>query len=207
MVKWLYLDLNSFFASCEQQEKPELRGKPVAVIPMMANTTSVLAASYEAKAFGIKTGTSVVDAKKMCPGLQFVLSKHPTYVRYHHKVKEVVESCVPIHSVCSVDEFACELTGSQQDVQVATALAEKIRTAIYQQVGEAISCSIGLGPNVLLSKMATDMKKPRGLVVIEPTDLPTKLVPLKLRDVPGIGPKMEYRLNQKGIHTMGQLLN
>jgi DNA polymerase-4 len=206
MVRWLYLDLNSFFASCEQQERPELRGKPVAIVPMMANTTSVLAASYEAKAYGIKTGTSVGDAKRMCPGLQLVLSRHQTYIKYHHLVKDVVESCVPIHSVCSVDEFACELTGSQQNLPVALALADKMREAIHDQVGPCLTSSIGLGPNVLLSKMATDMKKPNGLVVIELGDLPTKLIPLKLRDVPGIGPKMEYRLNQKGVTTMEQLL-
>ncbi|MBC7372211.1 MAG: DNA polymerase [Bdellovibrionaceae bacterium] len=206
MVRWLYLDLNSFFASCEQQENPELRGKPMAIVPMMANTTSVLAASYEAKAFGIKTGTLVGDARRMCPGIQFVKSRHQIYIKYHHLIKDVVESCVPIHSVCSVDEFACELTGTQQSLPVAIALAEKIRAAIHDQVGVALTCSIGLGPNVILSKMATDMMKPNGLVTIEMEDLPTKLIPLKLRDVPGIGAKMEYRLNQKGVRTMEQLL-
>ena len=206
MVRWLYLDLNSFFASCEQQENPDLRGKPVAVIPMMANTTSVLAASYEAKAFGIKTGTLVGDARRMCPGIRFVKSRHQTYIKYHHLVKEVVESCVPIHSVCSVDEFACELTGTQQGLEVAIALAEKIRAKIHDQVGVAVTCSIGLGPNVILSKMATDMMKPNGLVTLEMEDLPQKLMPLKLRDVPGIGAKMEYRLHHKGIKTMEQLL-
>jgi DNA polymerase-4 len=206
MVRWLYLDLNSFFASCEQQENPELRGKPVAIVPMMANTTAVLAASYEAKAYGIKTGTLVGEAKRMCPGLQLVKSRHKTYIQYHHAVREVVESCVPIHSVCSVDEFACELTGSQQNLEVATALAMKIKKEIRERVGVSMTSSIGLAPNMLLAKMATDMQKPDGFITIEPEELPQRLFSLKLRDVPGIGPKMEQRLNQKGVTSMEQML-
>lgn len=206
MVHWLYLDLNSFFASCEQQERPELRGRPVAVVPMMANTTAVLAASYEAKAKGIKTGTLVGDAKRMCPGLQLVQSKHQVYTEYHHKVREVVESCIPIHSVCSIDEFACELTGSQQNLEVATALAAKIKKEIRERVGECLTSSIGLAPNILLAKMATDMQKPDGFITIEKSELPARLFPLELRDIPGIGPKMEQRLNQKGVTSMEQLL-
>jgi len=207
MLRWLYLDLNSFFASCEQQENPALRGKPVAVVPMMANTTAVLAASYEAKAKGIKTGTLVGDAKKMCPGLQLVKSRHRVYIEYHHKVRDVLESCVPIHSVCSVDEFACELTGSQQNLQVATALAMKIKKEIRERVGECMTSSIGLAPNMLLGKMASDMQKPDGFVTIEKHELPQRLFALKLRDIPGVGPKMESRLNAKGVTTMEQMLS
>src|SRR5437868_15119889 len=88
MVRWLYLDSNSFFASCEQQENPELRGKPLAVVPMLANTTAVLAASYEAKAKGIQTGTLVGDAKRMCPGLQLVKARHKLYLEYDHTDRE-----------------------------------------------------------------------------------------------------------------------
>lgn len=207
MLRWLYLDLNSFFASCEQQENPELRGKPVAVVPMMANTTAVLAASYEAKAKGIKTGTLVGDAKKMCPGLQLVKSRHRTYIEYHHKVREVLESCVPIHSVCSVDEFACELTGSQQNIDVAIALAMKIKKEIRERVGECLTSSIGIAPNMLLGKMASDMQKPDGLVVLQQDELVERLGKLTLRDIPGIGSKMESRLYAKGVTSMPQLLS
>lgn len=206
MVRWLYLDLNSFFASCEQQENPALRGKPVAVVPMMANTTAVLAASYEAKAKGIKTGTLVGDAKRMCPGLQLVKSHHKLYIEYHHKVREVLESCVPIHSVCSVDEFACELTGSQQNVDVATALALKIKQEIRARVGECMTSSIGIAPNMLLGKMASDMQKPDGLVILQREELVARLGKLQLRDIPGVGAKMESRLNAKGVTSMPQLL-
>lgn len=89
MVRWLYLDLNSFFASCEQQENPSLQGRPVAVVPLVAETTAVLAASYEAKAKGIKTGTLVREAKRLCPELNLVKSQHKTYISYHQKVRDV----------------------------------------------------------------------------------------------------------------------
>ena len=83
MLRWLVLDLNSFFASCEQQEHPELRGKPVIVVPTMAETTCAIAASYPAKAFGIKTGTLVHEARRLCPDVQLVQAHHKLYVEYH----------------------------------------------------------------------------------------------------------------------------
>lgn len=207
MLRWLYLDLNSFFASCEQQEVPALRGKPIGVVAVMADTTSCIAASYEAKAFGVKTGTKVADAKKMCPGIQFVEARHPVYIRYHHLIHDVLESCIPIHSVCSIDEFACELTGSQQQEAVAVALAGKIKQRVREQVGECVTSSIGIAPNMLLAKIASDMKKPDGLTVIRQEELPDCLKVLKTRDIPGIGAKMEQRLLQRGVRTMEQLLS
>jgi len=207
MVDWLYIDFNSFFASCEQQENPRLRGKPVAVVPMMADSTSCLAASYEAKHFGVKTGVKVADAKKMCPGLILVEAHHGRYVKYHHRVIEVIESCLPIHSVCSIDEICCELTGSHKNLEIAKEQVRKIKQALAEQVGESLTVSVGLAPNILLAKMAADMKKPNGLTWIQKEELPHKLHPLSLRDIPGVGAKMEWRLNQQGVHTMKQLLD
>src|ERR1700722_9195393 len=100
-LNWLFVDLNSYFASVEQQVRPELRGRPIGVVPMMADTTVLIAASYEAKAFGVRTGTIVADAKRMCPGIELVEARHELYVEYHHKVVEAVESCLPVTAVCS----------------------------------------------------------------------------------------------------------
>src|SRR5260221_14592985 len=121
-INWLFLDLNAYFASVEQQVTPALRGKPIAVVPMKTDNTCCIAASYEAKAYGIKTGTRVGDAKKLCPGLQLVVAGHAFYVRYHHMIVEAVESCVPVASVLSIDEMICRLTGSQREVSAAVAL-------------------------------------------------------------------------------------
>lgn len=207
MLRSLYVDMNSFFASCEQQLHPALRNKPVAVVPMLADTTFVIAASYEAKKFGVKTGTRVSDAKKMCPGIQFVSAGHGHYVKFHHKVREAIDTVIPIHAVRSIDEFACELTGTQQDKNKAMRIAEQIKHAISKMVGEHIKASIGIAPNFLLAKIAADMQKPDGLTVLEQDTLKERLSKLKLQDIPGIGPRMEVRLHSKGITTMEQLLN
>jgi DNA polymerase-4 len=205
-LSWLYVDLNSFFASCEQQENPELRGKPVAVVPLFADTTSCLAASYEAKRFGVKTGVKVGDARRMCPGIKFVESRHDIYIQYHHRVKTAIETCVPIDGVLSVDEFAARLTGSQQKEEQAIHVAHQIKIALKRDIGDAVTASIGISVNRFLAKIATDMKKPDGLTVIKKSDLPTKLHSLALRDIPGIGVKTEERLSRQKIFTVQELL-
>jgi len=207
LVSWLFLDMNSFFASVEQEMDASLRGKPVAVVPLMADSTCCIAVSYEGKAFGVKTGTLIGEARRLCPKMKFIVGDHSNYVRYHNKIVEAVESCVPVDSVCSIDEMACRLTGYQQDVKVASDLAVKIKAAIRDKAGSSLKCSIGLGPNRYLAKIAGDMKKPDGFTVILPRDLPQALYPLKLRDLTGIGAKTEARLNQQGILTMEQLLS
>jgi len=206
MVSWLFLDVNSYFASVEQQLQPALRGKPVAVVPLLAETTFCIAASYEAKAFGVKTGTRVDEAKRLCPGLVLVKARHDAYVDYHHRIVEAVESCVPVHAVVSIDEMVCKLTGTQREVEKARALALLIKQTIKHRVGEMLRCSIGLAPNRFLAKVASDMQKPDGLVVIEPKDVPDVLFSLQPRDFPGIGPRMEKRLREHGIVTARQLL-
>src|ERR1700682_4651332 len=152
-VNWLFLDLNAYFASVEQQVTPALRGKPVAVVPMKTDNTCCIAASYEAKAYGIKTGTRVGDAKKMCPTLTLVEAVPQLYVRYHHAIVDTVSSLIPIESVLSIDEMICKLTGTQQDVPNAVLLAKSIKKALLDRVGECLRCSIGLGPNRYLSKV------------------------------------------------------
>lgn len=204
-VHWLFLDLNSYFASCEQQVNPWLRGKPVAVVPLMAGTTCCIAASYEAKAFGVKTGTKVSAAKKLCPDMVLVESRPELYVSCHHKIVEAVESCTPVSEVLSIDEMACKMTGSQMELPKAFALARKIKKTIQTQVGECLRSSIGLAPNLFLAKLASDMQKPDGLTVLLKDDLPGSLLKLKLRDLPGIGENMERRLHQNSIRTVEAL--
>ena len=204
-VHWLYLDMNSFFASVEQEMNPSLRGKPVAVVPLQADTTCCIAVSYEGKAFGVKTGTKVREAKKLCPQMVFIDGDHGNYVKYHNRVVDAVESCLPVDSVCSIDEIACRLTGSQREIKTAKAVALKIKEVIKTKVGSSLKCSIGLAPNRYLSKIAADMKKPDGLTAIRSLDLPKILYPLQLRDLPGVGQKMEARLYQKNIFSLEKL--
>lgn len=205
-VRWLFLDLNSYFASVEQEKEPHLRNRPVAVVPLMADTTCCIAASYEAKAFGIKTGTQVGEAKRMCPELVLVEARHELYVDYHRRVVEAVESCVPVSSVRSIDEMACELIGREQPLLAAMDLARRIKAAIREKVGATLCCSIGLAPNRYLAKVASDMEKPDGLIALTHDLLPHALLRLKLRDLVGIGSRMERRLNTHGVQGMADLL-
>jgi DNA polymerase-4 len=204
-LRHLFIDMNAFFASCEQQHRPELRGRPVAVIPTDARTTSCIAASYEAKAFGVKTGTPVWEARERCPGIVCIVADHRRYVVAHNRILDAVGSVLAIDRIMSIDEMTCRLVGDQRKPEVAATLAGRIKTAIYERAGDQMHCSIGIGPNPMLAKMAADMQKPNGLVVLADADLPAALYGLKLQDFPGIGPRMERRLNLYGVFAVRQL--
>jgi len=205
-LNWLFVDLNSYFASVEQEVRPDLRGRPVGVVPMMADTTVCIAASYEAKAHGVKTGTIVAEAKRMCPGLALVEARHELYVDYHHRIVEAVESCLPVTAVLSIDEMACRLMGRERPLLAAMELGQRVKAAIREKVGPMLRSSVGIATNRYLAKVASDMEKPDGLVALTLDILPEALRHLTLRDLPGIGARTEKRLNDKGIHTMEQLL-
>lgn len=204
-VSWLLLDLNSYFASVEQQLDPTLRGRPVAVVPMPTDGTCAIAASYEAKACGVKTGTKIYDAKRMCPELVCVMAKHDVYVQYHHKVLEEFARHTPVNKIWSIDEMNSRLTEKHRTAESATALARRIKKGLRENVGECIKCSIGVATNSYLAKTASDMMKPDGLTILEGHNMRAKLLELELTDLCGIGHNMEKRLNRAGIWTTKQL--
>jgi DNA polymerase-4 len=201
----LFLDMNSFFASVEQQDHPWLRGQPIAVAPVKAETTCCIAASYEAKRFGVKTGTPVHEARRLCSGIIVREARPHRYIAVHHQILEAVDTCVPIENVLSIDEMNARLLGEQRTEPVARRLAVQVKAAIAERVGTHLRCSIGLGPNLLLAKVAAEMQKPDGLTVIHTEELPQRLHGLELGDFPGIGPNMERRLRARGIQTVEQL--
>lgn len=201
-LKWLFLDLNSYFASVEQQDEPALRGKPIIVAPVMSDTSFAIAASYEAKAFGVRTGTRIGDAKRMCPGLICVPARHDVYVDYHHRIVDEVERHVHVTSICSIDEVACALTGPEKLSRNAVDLARRVKAGIAAHVGECLRSSIGLAPSRLLAKIASDVQKPDGLTMLGADTLPGRLLELDLIALPGIGTNMRRRLNAAGIHSV-----
>ena len=203
---YLHIDLNSFFASVEQQLHPEYRGKPLAVVPTMADTTCCIAASYEAKALGIKTGTQVGEAKKLCPGIILIEGSHTEYAKYSERITRAVDLACPVSHNPSIDEMVCQLIGREQEPPRARQIALDIKQSIYKNVGVALRCSIGMAPNRYLAKIASDMQKPDGLIGLLPSQLPRAIAHLELRDLPGVGARTEIRLNKKGITTMPQLL-
>lgn len=205
MLQSLLIDYNGFFASCEQQERPELRGRPVAVVPVLSETTSCIAASYDAKRVGIKVGTPVTEARRLCPGIAIVESRPEVYLRHHQNLLTAVETCLPVTEVWSIDEVWCRLPPGMRSPDAARAVAQKIKRAITRLAGEYLTCSVGLAPNAWLAKIASDLEKPDGLVVIEQDELPERLHALELRDLPGIGENMEQRLRDEGVDTVAKL--
>ena len=204
-LRWLFLDLNSYFAAVEQQLNPDLRGKPILVAPVDSDTTVAIAASVQAKRFGIKTGTPVWEAKRLCRELIVTPARHDKYVEFHQAIVEEIWKHIPVTKVCSIDEVACRLLDNENDRDAATALAKRIKAGILANVGECLTSSVGIAPNRLLAKLASDMQKPDGLVILESASLPGRLYDLQLRDIAGIGAKMERRLAQDGINDIRQL--
>ncbi|MDO7842033.1 DNA polymerase Y family protein [Sphingomonas immobilis] len=204
-LRWLFLDLNSYFASVEQQLNPALRGRPVLVAPVDSDTTVAIAASVEAKRYGISTGTPVWEAKRLCRDLVITPARHEKYVEFHDAVIAEVWKHIPVTKVCSIDEVACRLLDNENSREAAVALAHRIKAGIRERVGECLTSSIGIAPNRLLAKLASDMQKPDGLVVLEAETLPQRLYAMPLRDISGIGAKMERRLAREGINDIRQL--
>lgn len=205
VLKFLFLDLNSFFASVEQQENPLLRGKPVAVVPVETDATCAIAASYEAKQYGISTGTPIYEAKAMCPELVCVLADHQRYVDYHHRILAEVDKHLPVFKVESTDEMSCQLMGRECEESYAVALAERIKMGIRTHVGDGIRCSVGVSTNRFLAKLATDLKKPDGLTVLRPEEVLGRMRDAPLSSLCGVGKNMHRRLLGAGIGDMETL--
>lgn len=204
-LNWLYIDINSYFATIEQQVNPDLRNKPVAVVPLLSDSTCAIAASYEAKLKGITTGTRIYQAKKLCPELICIKAKHDLYVDYHRKIFKEIDRYLHVDYIFSIDEGACRLTGKYCVQEEAVAIAKILKNSIRDNVGDYITCSIGIAPNRYLAKVASNLIKPDGLSVINPIELPDKLYCLNLKSLPGIGSKTQNRLIKNGISSVKQL--
>ncbi|TAK88981.1 DNA polymerase IV [Patescibacteria group bacterium] len=194
----IYIDMDSFFASVEQQVNPDLRGKPVAICPFLHNATSVIAASIEAKRLGVRTGTPVRMAKQLCPGLVLLADTPTSYRQFHSAIMaELAETRCQVE-VRSIDEAA--LTVPYDLVPTAPKVAHEVQERIFK-VGSQLSCSVGIASNRFLAKMATKLHKPGGIAELRPEDLPVYYELLELTDLYGISWRMERRLNRLGITT------
>lgn len=206
-LRWLYLDLNSYFASVEQQEKPDLRYRPVAVIPGVSEDhTCAIAASYEAKAYGIKTGTKILEAKKICPDLACVPARHEVYVQYHNRIFELIGTILPVEKIYSIDEASFYLDKTERSPERAREIAAEIKALLRKEIGPFVKCSIGIAPNKLLAKIAAGYHKPDGLTLFEPHNYQNQLCQLQLSALPGIGKNMQARLFKAGIFSIEKFM-
>lgn len=204
-VSVLYLDMNSYFASVEQQDDPSLRGRPVGVVTVMKSNAAIIAASPEAKQLGWRFGMRVREARERIPTMEFRPARHDVYVDYHHRIKAAIEKHAPVDKAHSVDEFSCRLIGRMRSLDAALRLAKDIRAQIYRDIGSAMRCSIGLGSSVLLAKLAGELHKTEGLDWLLPEVLPKKIEHLNLKDIPGISAGINARLQKAGITTVPAL--
>ena len=201
----LFVDCDSYFASVEQHLDPRLRGRPVGVAPVLAESSCCIAASYEAKACGVKTGTGIREARQLCPGIAIVESKPSEYIRYHHRIIEAVESCIHVEAVLSIDEMWAWLPYNRRQPDQILETARRIKATIARDISPVIRVSIGAAPNRYLAKTASKMRKPDGLLLLHSHDLPHALHELSLRDLNGISRNMEARLHAVGIHHVHEL--
>lgn len=201
---WLYIDLNSFFASVEQHLDPALRGRPVGVVPLLGPSAAIIAASREAKCRGVSR-MRAQEARRLCPDIVFRAARPDVYLKVHRDILAVIDRHVPVDTVYSIDDFICRLSPTERDIGAACALARAIKQDLCASLSPAITCSIGIAPNRYLAKVASDLQKPDGLTVLMAGDVPERLAQLALTDLPGIGGRMGARLARAGITGFADL--
>jgi len=198
----MLLDMDAFFASVEQRTDPSLAGRPIAVVGS-AERTVVTTASYEARAWGVRTGMNKFEAKRLCPRLLFVVGNNRKYMDTSMRVLAILKRYSPLVEVYSIDEAFVELTGTGGLLGPPRAVAMEIKERIRGELG--LTCSVGIAPNKLLAKLAAGMEKPDGLVEIGPGDVAGVLEDLPAGELWGIGPRLAAHLGAMGVRTCGQL--
>jgi DNA polymerase-4 len=198
----LHLDMNAFFASVEQQSNPALRGKPIAVIGS-AKRTVITTASYEARGFGVKTGMTVHEGRQRCPELILVVGNNRKYTDTSRRIVQILGDYTPLVEVFSIDEAFLDLTGSLSLFGGAERIAYLLKARIRHQFG--LTCSIGIAPNKLLAKLASEMRKPDGLTIIRPDEVSSVLEHCPVKELCGVGPRSQNQLALLGITTCGEL--
>ncbi len=198
------VDMNAFFISCEMSRNPSLKGRPAAVAGDPKNRMGIiLAANYDARAFGVKTTMLIHEARKLCPGIILVPPEHGFYEKKSEEVMNILSRYTPVIQQNSIDEAWLDLTGCEglfgEPVQIAHRILDDIRDELD------LWCSIGISDNKFLAKMASEMKKPLGITELWEKDVKTMLWPLKVRQMYGIGKQTEKRLNELGILTIGDI--
>jgi DNA polymerase IV len=200
--KIVHIDMDAFYASVEQRDDPNLRGKPV-VVAWKGLRSVVCAASYEARRFGVHSAMPALRAERLCPGAIFVPPDFPRYRAVSQHTREIFARHTDLIEPLSLDEAYLDVTENKTGLPTATRVARMIREQIREELH--LTASAGVAPNKFLAKIASDWRKPDGLFVIQPEDLDTFLPPLPIGRIPGVGKVTEKRLEQVGIRTVGDL--
>ncbi len=200
--KIIHVDMDAFFASVEQRDNPELRGKPVAV-GGSSRRGVVAAASYEARKFGVRSAMPSVTAARLCPELIFVKSRFDVYREVSQQIRAIFAEYADEVEPLSLDEAFLDVTSDKRAIGTATAIAEEIRSRIAAETG--LTASAGVSYNKFIAKMASDENKPNGICVVPPGKGPAFVANLKIERFHGIGPKTSARMHALGIATGADL--
>jgi DNA polymerase-4 len=196
------VDMDAFFASVEQRDNPVLKGKPIAVTGA-GERTVITTSSYDARFYGVKTGMTVYEAKRLCPHLILIVGDNRKYARICARFQEICLRFTPDTETYSIDEIFLDVTGSHHLFDGPEDLARAIKNTVRNELG--ITCTAGIGPNILIAKLAGDLAKPDGLRWIDEAAVPSVLEGLPVKKLWGIGSHTEEKLRAMGITTCGQL--
>ena len=198
----LHIDMDAFFASVEQRDHEEYRGKPV-IVGGLGPRGVVSTASYEARKYGVHSAQAMAIARRRCPDAIFLHPDHARYSAVSRQIFSILARFSPLIEQLSIDEGFLDLTGMERLMEDPRAYGEEIKRAVREETG--LTASVGVAPNKFLAKLASDMEKPDGLVVIRPEDAEKVLAPLPVNRIFGVGKKTEERLAALGLKTIGQL--
>jgi DNA polymerase-4 len=202
MRKVVHVDMDAFYASVEQRDNPDLRGKPV-IVAWKGNRSVVCAASYEARAFGVRSAMPAKRAERLCPDAIFIAPDFTRYRGVSGDVRAIFKRHTDLIEPLSLDEAYLDVTTNKTSLPTATLVARTIRGQIRQELN--LTASAGVAPNKFLAKLASDWKKPDGLFVIQPAEMDAFLLPLPIGRLPGVGKVNEEKLVKLGIKTVGEL--
>jgi len=202
MRKVVHVDMDAFYASVEQRDNPDLRGKPV-IVAWKGNRSVVCAASYEARAFGVRSAMPAKRAERLCPDAIFIAPDFTRYRAVSGDAREIFKRHTDLIEPLSLDEAYLDVTTNKTGLPTATLVARTIRGQIRQELH--LTASAGVAPNKFLAKLASDWKKPDGLFVIQPEEVDAFLLPLPVGRLPGVGKVNEEKLAKLGIKTVGEL--
>src|SRR5438034_10550407 len=200
--KIVHIDMDAFYASVEQRDDPQLRGKPV-IVAWRGNRSVVCAASYEARRFGVRSAMPAARAERLCPDAVFVPPDFTRYRTVSRLAREIFKRHTDLVEPLSLDEAYLDVTENKTGLPTATRVASAIREQIRQEL--SLTASAGVAPNKFLAKLASDWRKPDGLFVIQPEEVDTFLLPLPVGRLPGVGKVTEEALAKLCIRTVGEL--
>jgi len=204
IIRWImHVDMDAFFAAVEQRDRPECRGLPVVVGAQPGRRGVVSTCSYEARIFGIRSAMPISEAYRRCPDAIYLQPDMPRYVEASRQVLEVLEGVSPVIEPVSVDEAYVDISGLERLYGSPRSIAGLVKERVWQRTG--LSCSVGVGPNRLIAKLASDHDKPDGLTVVAPEEIEMFLDPMPLSNLRGVGPRTLKTVQRLAIKTVPQL--